>query len=35
MIHDSNTEQGFAMRSCGKSARLLEDFEGLFLVRIP
>ncbi len=35
MIHDSNTEQGFTMRSCGKSARLLEDFEGLFLVRVP
>jgi CRISPR-associated protein Cas2 len=35
MIHDSNTEQGFAMRSSGESKRLFEDFEGLFLVRIP
>jgi CRISPR-associated protein Cas2 len=35
MVHDSNTEQGFVIRSSGKSSRLLEDFEGLFLVRIP
>ncbi|MBI5248087.1 MAG: type I-E CRISPR-associated endoribonuclease Cas2 [Desulfomonile tiedjei] len=35
MIHDSNTEQGFVIRSSGKSSRSLEDFEGLFLVRIP
>jgi CRISPR-associated protein Cas2 len=35
MVHDSNTEQGFVIRSSGKSSRALEDFEGLFLVRIP
>jgi CRISPR-associated protein Cas2 len=35
MVHDSNTEQGFVIRSSGKSSRVLEDFEGLFLVRIP
>lgn len=35
MIYTSPTEQGFQIRSCGKTARSIEDFEGLFLVRMP
>ena len=35
MIHASAGEQGFAIRSFGETARTIEDFEGLFLVRIP
>lgn len=35
MVHDSNTEQGFKIESWGKTARAIEDFEGLLLVRIP
>ncbi len=35
MIYSSNTEQGFKIRSWGKTARMIEDFEGLFLVRVP
>ena len=35
MIHTSATEQGFQMRSWGRTARSIEDFEGLFLVRMP
>jgi CRISPR-associated endoribonuclease Cas2 subtype I-E len=30
MIHDSNTEQGFAIRSWGKSARLVQDLRAYF-----
>ena len=33
MIHNSNTEQGFAIRSCGPTSRQIEDFEGLLLVK--
>lgn len=33
MVHSSNTEQGFAIESFGRTARAIEDFEGLFLVR--
>lgn len=35
MIHSSNTEQGYQIHSWGKTARTIEAFEGLFLVRIP
>lgn len=35
MIYNTNNEQGFYIRSWGNSSRLIEDFEGLFLVRIP
>lgn len=35
MMYSSNTEQGFQIRSHGKTARTIEDFEGLFLVRVP
>lgn len=34
MMHSSNTEQGFKVRSWGWTARSIEEFEGLFLVRI-
>lgn len=35
MVHSSDTEQGFALRFFGVTSRLVEDFEGLGLVRIP
>jgi len=35
MIHSSATEQGFQIRSSGRTARSIQDFEGLFLVRMP
>jgi CRISPR-associated protein Cas2 len=35
MIHASNREQGFAIRTHGRTSRQVEDFEGLFLVRVP
>ncbi|MBN1886140.1 MAG: type I-E CRISPR-associated endoribonuclease Cas2 [Candidatus Krumholzibacteriota bacterium] len=34
MIHASDNEQGFRIRSWGKTARAIKDFEGLFLVRV-
>lgn len=35
MIHASNTEQGFQIRSWGRTARVIENYEGLLLVRMP
>jgi len=35
MVYTSSAEQGFQMRSCGRTTRSIEDFEGLFLVRMP
>ncbi len=35
LIHQSNNEQGFAMRVCGKTSRRLRDFDGLHLIQIP
>ncbi|HQF87683.1 MAG TPA: type I-E CRISPR-associated endoribonuclease Cas2e [Acidobacteriota bacterium] len=35
MLYTSDNEQGFRIRSCGETARSVEDFEGLFLVRVP
>jgi CRISPR-associated protein Cas2 len=35
MIHTTNNEQGFQMKSWGRTARVLEDFDGLSLVRMP
>ena len=35
MIHTSNREQGFAIRMHGDPSRQVEDFEGLFLIRVP
>jgi CRISPR-associated protein Cas2 len=34
-IHSSNSEQGFTLRSWGRTSRQIEDFEGLFLVKRP
>ena len=35
MLHNSNTEQGFAIRTHGRRRREVVDFEGLKLVCIP
>ena len=35
MIYRSNTEQGFAIRSTGRTDRVIEDFEGLLLAKTP
>lgn len=35
MVHNSDGEQGFKISSWGETSRTIEDFEGLFLVRIP
>lgn len=35
MIHSSNTEQGFAVRTYGPTSKRMEDFEGLWLARTP
>lgn len=35
MIHSSDTEQGYRIRTHGNTARSIEDFEGLLLTRIP
>jgi CRISPR-associated protein Cas2 len=35
MIHASNNEQGYRIESWGQTTRLIEDFEGLSLVRLP
>ncbi|WP_350449933.1 type I-E CRISPR-associated endoribonuclease Cas2e [Aminobacterium mobile] len=35
MIHTTNNEQGFKIQSWGQTTRSVEDFEGLFLIRIP
>ena len=35
MMYSSDNEQGFRIRSWGETARSVEDFEGLFLVRVP
>lgn len=34
LLHNADTEQGFAIRCCGDMSRTVEDFEGLFLTRI-
>ncbi len=33
MIHSSDGEQGYRIRSWGNTKRSIEDFDGLFLVR--
>ena len=33
MIYAANNEQGFAIRMHGRPTRVIEDFEGLLLVR--
>lgn len=35
MVYSADTEQGFAIRSHGTGSRLVEDFDGLSLIRIP
>ncbi|HUT30844.1 MAG TPA: type I-E CRISPR-associated endoribonuclease Cas2e [Sedimentisphaerales bacterium] len=35
LIHDSDTEQGFAIRTNGATRRLIQDFEGLLLPKSP
>ncbi|MBW1991751.1 MAG: type I-E CRISPR-associated endoribonuclease Cas2 [Deltaproteobacteria bacterium] len=35
LIHTANQEQGFALRIWGEPRRRVEDFEGLFLIRVP
>ncbi len=35
LIHSSDREQGFALRTWGDTSRRVEDFEGLFLIRMP
>jgi len=35
MIHASDNEQRYKIRTWGRTARSIEDFEGLFLVRVP
>ena len=35
MIYSSDNEQGFRIRSYGRTARSIEEFEGLSLVRVP
>jgi CRISPR-associated protein Cas2 len=35
MTYQTNSEQGFAIRVCGKTSRKLRDFDGLQLIQIP
>lgn len=35
MVYRAQNEQGFAIRSWGDTSRVVEDFEGLTLMRIP
>lgn len=35
IIYSSNTEQGYRVQTWGRTARAIDDFEGLFLVRVP
>ena len=35
LIYNTDTEQGFAIRMIGDTSRLVEDFDGLSLIRIP
>jgi CRISPR-associated protein Cas2 len=35
LIYQTNNEQGYAVRSCGETRRILVNFEGLTLVTIP
>jgi CRISPR-associated protein Cas2 len=35
MIYSSNTEQGFVVRTYGRTTRRIEDFDGLFLAKTP
>lgn len=35
LVYQTNNEQGFALRSCGRTDRRLIQVKGLFLVKIP
>ena len=35
LVYSADTEQGFAIRFWGIPDRLVEDFEGLTLIRVP
>jgi CRISPR-associated protein Cas2 len=35
MVHAAANEQGFSIRMWGDTSRIVEDFEGLALIRIP
>lgn len=35
LIYSSNAEQGFIIRTHGKTSREVADFEGLALIRVP
>ena len=35
MAYSADNEQGFAVRLFGETSRMVEDFEGIQLVRIP
>lgn len=35
LVYHSKSEQGFSLRSCGRTNRGLRDFEGLTLITIP
>lgn len=35
MLYSSNSEQGYRVQSWGRTSRAVDDFEGLFLVRMP
>jgi CRISPR-associated protein Cas2 len=35
LIHNTNNEQGFAIKFHGNCKREVRDFEGLFLIRVP
>ena len=35
LVNSADTEQGFAIRFNGPTSRVIEDYEGLILVRTP
>lgn len=35
LVHKAANEQGFAMRSWGETSRVIAQYEGLYLVRVP
>lgn len=35
LAYRAETEQGFALRTCGDSSREVVDYEGLALIKIP
>ncbi len=35
LLYSASSEQGYLIKTCGATSRIIEDFDGLFLVRIP